>query len=128
MNHMTHILGSAEINIFSPKISKCCFIKKYRCRFHFYKWCLILLNFFESSKIILINMVIILMMSAKMATLDLLKLKLLWNNDYDIITPVHDVTNKILSRDSNCIVDVGMWPKFCYSSISMKEVIITTIL
>ena len=73
-------------------------------------------------------MVAILIMSAKMATLDLLKRKLLWNNGYDIIIPVHDVTNKILSRDSNCIVDVGMWPKFCNSSISMREVIITSIL
>ena len=73
-------------------------------------------------------MVAILMMPAKMATLDLLKTKLLWNNGYDIIIPVHDVTNKILSRDSNSIIDVGMWPKFCNSSISMREVIITSIL
>ena len=36
MNHMTHPLSSAEISIFSLKISKFCFIKKYRCRFHFY--------------------------------------------------------------------------------------------
>ena len=128
MNHMTQPLGSAEISISSPKISKCCFIKKYRCRFHFSTWCLILLTIFESSKIILINMVAILMMPAKMATLDLLKTKLLWNNGYDIIIPVHDVTNKILSRGSNCIVDLGMWPKFCNSSLSMREVIITSIL
>ena len=53
-------------------------------------------------------MVAILMMPAKMATLDLLKTKLLSNNGYDIIIPVHDVTNKILSRGSNCIVDLGM--------------------
>ena len=39
-----------------------------------------------------------------------------------------DVTNKILSRDSNYIVVVIMWPKFGNSSISMKEVTITTIL
>ena len=45
-----------------------------------------------------------------------------------MIIPVDDVANKILSRDSNFIVDVFMWPKFGNSSISMKEVIITLIL
>ena len=51
-----------------------------------------------------------------------------WNKDYDVITSVCDVTNKILSLDSNYIVDVVMWPKFGNSSISMREVIITSIL
>ena len=41
---------------------------------------------------------------------------------------VHDVTNKILWRDSNYILDVVMWPTFGNSIISMKEVIITSIL
>ena len=35
-----------------------------------------LLNFFESSKVVLINLVEFLMMSAKLATLGLLKLKI----------------------------------------------------
>ena len=39
---------------------------------------------------------------------------------------VHDVTNKILSSDSNYIVDVAMWPKFGNPSISMREVIIAS--
>ena len=69
-------------------------------------------------------MVTILMMSAKMATLGLLKIKVFWNKGYDVIISVHDVTNKILSRDSNYIVDVVMWPKFGNSNISMREVII----
>ena len=73
-------------------------------------------------------MVAILMMSAKLATLGLLKIKVFWNKGYDVIISVHDVTNKILSRDSNYIVDVVMWPKFGNSSISMREVIITSIL
>ena len=51
-----------------------------------------------------------------------------WNKDYDVITSVCDVTNKILSLDSNYIVDVVMWPKFGNSSISMREVIITSVL
>ena len=46
-------------------------------------------------------MVTILMMSAKMAILGLLK-------DYGVIVSLHDVANKILSRDSDYIVDVVM--------------------
>ena len=49
-------------------------------------------------------------MLAKIATPGLLKITVLWNKGYDVIIPVHDVTNKILSRDSNYIVDVVMWP------------------
>ena len=67
------------------------------------------------------------MMSAKMATPRLLKIKIFWNKGYDVIIYVYDVTNKILSRDSNYIVDVVIWPKFGNSSISMREVIITSI-
>ena len=72
-------------------------------------------------------MVTTLMMSAKMATPLLLKIKVFWNKGYDVIIYVYDVTNKILSRDSNYIVDVVIWPKFGNSSISMREVIITSI-
>ena len=68
------------------------------------------------------------MMSAKMATLGLLKVKLFWNKSYDFIMSDHDVTNKILLRKSNYIIGVVMWPKFGNSSISMIEVIITSIL
>ena len=53
-----------------------------------------------------------------MATLDLLKIKIFWNKGYDIMIYVHYTTNKILSCDSNYIVDVVMWPKFGNSSIS----------
>ena len=67
-------------------------------------------------------------MSAKMATPGLLKTTVFWNNGYDVIISVDDVTNKILSRDSNYIVDLFIWPKFGNSSISMKEVITISIL
>ena len=67
------------------------------------------------------------MKSTKMATLGLIKIKLFWNQVYDVIISAHDVTVKILSRDSNYIVDVVMWPKFVNSSISMREGIITSI-
>ena len=68
------------------------------------------------------------MMSAKMATPVLLKIMSYWNKVYDVLIPLNDVTNNILSRDSNYTVDVFMWPKFGNSSISMKEVIIISIL
>ena len=68
------------------------------------------------------------MMSAKMAALGLLEIKVFWNKGYDVMIFVHVVTNKFLSRDSNYIVDVVMWPKFGNSSISMVQVIITSIL
>ena len=68
------------------------------------------------------------MMSAKMATPGLLKITVFWNKGYDVIIHVDDVTNKILSHDSNYIIDVLMWPKFGNSSISMRQVITTSIL
>ena len=64
------------------------------------------------------------MMSAKMATLDFLKTKAFWKKGYDVIISVHDVTNKILSRDSSNIVDVVMGPNFGNSNISMRKIII----
>ena len=48
-------------------------------------------------------------MSAKMATLGLLEIKIFWNKVYDVLTFVNEVTNKILSGESNYIVDVIMW-------------------
>ena len=40
---------------------------------------------------------------------------------------IHDTTNKILSRDSIYILDdVVIWAKFGNSSISMREIIITS--
>ena len=65
------------------------------------------------------------MMSAKTATPGLLKVNVFWNIGYDLIISANDVTKKFLSRDSNYIVDVVVWPKFDNSSISMREVIVT---
>ena len=53
-------------------------------------------------------MAIILVMSAKMATVGLLRINLIRNKGYYIITSVYDVINKILSRNLNCTVDVLM--------------------
>ena len=68
------------------------------------------------------------MMSPKLATPGLLKITEFWNKGYDVIVPIDDVTSKILSRDSNYIVDVFMWQKFGNSGIFMRKVIATSIL
>ena len=47
-------------------------------------------------------------MSPDIATLGLLKTTTFWKKVYDVIIPVHNVTNKILSRDSNYIVNAVM--------------------
>ena len=60
-----------------------------------------------------------------MATQDLLKIKVFWSKAYNAIISVHDVTSKVLSRDSNYVVDLVIWPKFVNSNNSMNEVIIT---
>ena len=103
-------MGSTDINICSLEISKFTISRDTDIIAFWY----IILDFFkfflESLKIGLINMVTILMISAKMDTLGLLKIKL------------------VLLRDSNYIVDVAMWSKFGNSNISIREVIITSIL
>ena len=57
-------------------------------------------------------MVTILMMATKMAAAGLLKTRIFWNKVYEVMISVHDVTNEVLSHDSNYIVDVVMWQKF----------------
>ena len=73
-------------------------------------------------------MVKILMMSAKMATLALLRRKVFWNKGYYVIYSAYEVTSKILSHNSNYIMDMVMWPKFDNSIICIREAIITSIL
>ena len=65
-------------------------------------------NFFYSFKIVLINMVTLLITSAKMANLHLFEVKIFWNKGYDVISFVQDV----------------MRQKFGNSSISIREFII----
>ena len=55
---------------------------------------------------------VILMISAKLVTPGLVKIKIFRNKGYDVIILDYDVTYKILSRDSNYIADVVMWPRF----------------
>ena len=61
------------------------------------------------------------MMSAKIATLSLVKIKVFSNEDYD-------VKSNILSRESKYFVAMIMWSKFSDYNITMKEVIIISIL
>ena len=68
-------------------------------------------------------MVTTLMMSEKMITLGLLKIKLFGNKDYDFKIFVHDVIKKNLLWGSSYIVDSVMRPEFFNSSISMGDVI-----
>ena len=51
-------------------------------------------------------MVSTLMMSAKITTPGLRKIRVFGNNGYDFIIYIHGVTSKILSLDSNYIIDV----------------------
>ena len=51
------------------------------------------------------------MLPAKLVILGPLNIKVFWNKIYDVIISVYDITGKILSRDSNYVVDVVMWPK-----------------
>ena len=72
MNHVTQPSCFADISIFSLKISRFCYIKKYRqiaISFIISNS----FNFFEALKIIIKNMVTILRISAKMVTQGLLK-------------------------------------------------------
>ena len=68
------------------------------------------------------------MMSAKMATSGLLKTKIFWKKGYDVIISAHDVIIPILSHDLIYNVNVVMWPKFGNFSISVREVMITSVL
>ena len=66
-----------------------------------------LLTFFEFLKIFFVSMVKSLIMSAKLAASGLLKI-IFQNKGYDVLIVDCNVTNKVLSRDSNHIVDVRM--------------------
>ena len=59
---------------------------------------MILLTFLGSLIIVLLNMVTILMMSPKMATIGLFKIKVLKNKVYDVISSVQDVTSSSMGK------------------------------
>ena len=50
---------------------------------------------------------------------------LYWKKGYEATSSAHDISDKILSSESNYTVDVVIWPKFGNSIISMRKIIIT---
>ena len=90
-NHVTHLLISVGISIFSPEICYFCYIKKYRYRLYF--------NTYSNS----LNFAWVFKgcfnkygwtFAAKLATLSLPKIMVFWNKVYDVIISVHGVTPK----------------------------------
>ena len=65
-NHVTHLLSSASISIFSLEISNFHYIRKDRYTSNFNTWFPILFTFFEFLNAFLINMFAVLTTSAKM--------------------------------------------------------------
>ena len=74
------------------------------------------------------NVIVILMMPAKLATPGLLKIIIFWNKGYDVIIKVFDINSKTLPHVANYIVNAVMLRKFDSSSKSLKDVIIILIL
>lgn len=81
--------------------------REMRLKVAFWYIFLILLTYIESLKIALIKRIGILMMSAKSVTPGLLKIKVYWNKSCDVIISVHYISNKILPRDSDYIIEWG---------------------
>ena len=75
MNHVKNPFNSADIRIFLPEISNFCYIKKYRYRLQSDTSFIIPLTFFECLKVLLEKLIATLMMSAKLATIGLVKNK-----------------------------------------------------
>ena len=73
---------------FLTEIGKFCYIKEYRYWFQLDTSFIILPTFLQSLRIVLINMVTILMVSAKMAIPGLLKIKVFCKKCYEIIMSV----------------------------------------
>ena len=103
LNHVIHTFSFSKISIFSPEISKFCYIRKHRYRLHFDTQFEILSTDFKSLRILLIKMVATFEISAKMTTF-------ISKYRYVVIIFFSDVIKKILSRDSNYILGVTMWP------------------
>ena len=82
---------------------------------------MILLRFIEFKKFILINVIAILMMFGKLASLGLLKITIFRNKGFDVIIFVHNFINKILSGDYNYIVNVIVFFLTVFSSTSTQD-------
>ena len=92
---MRHYLSSLVISIFQQKLI--IFVisgnkEKNRISMHKLWFFNLLLSFL---KVLLINMNVSSMISSKLATPGVLKIKIFWNEGYEVIISVQDVTNKI---------------------------------
>ena len=57
------------------------------------------MTFTEYLKVVLTKLTAILMMSAKLANVDLLEIKVFLHKGYDVKNSTHDINGKILSRE-----------------------------
>ena len=124
---MIHFWSSADISIFTGN-HQVLLYQEIQIKIVFNRIISSSFNFFGFLKVFLINIVPVFIMSAKLTHLGLLEIKVFWNKDYDVINYFHDVINNIFLRNSNYIADVVMWLNSGNSSLSMREVIITSIL
>ena len=102
INHVTHPLSSDDISIFSKEISNFSISRNTDADWlHFDSQFLILLTLFCFNKhgYYFDNF-------SKNGYSSFFEIKVFWNKSYDVIIFPHGFTNKILSRDSNYIVDV----------------------
>ena len=81
---MTHSLSSAGISILSQKIATFIY-QEMEIKIAFEYIIFNYFNFFESSKVVLINLVAILMISARLAAIGVLKIKVFPHKGYDVI-------------------------------------------
>ena len=109
INHVSH--QKLAIFVISSDTYKNCIV------IHFFNF---FLTFIDSSWVVL-TMTAILMLSAKWTTPGFFELKVFWNNGYELILSVQDVTSKILLYYSDYTE-----AKFGNSSISTRETIITS--
>ena len=64
---------------------------------------------------------------SELATAGLFKIKVFVSKGYDFKISVYDVTNKILSCDTNSIVDAFTWPMFGTVVFLWEKFFITSI-
>ena len=87
-------------HFFHQELVKVTYIGKYKGKLCFDTFCLLI----YLTLLILIES-LILIMSTKLITAGLLEMEVFCRRSYGVIISAHDVTNKILSHDSNYILD-----------------------
>ena len=130
MNHVTQPLNPADISIYAPEISKFA-ISRNTDKAAFWYMISNSFNFFWAFKGCFYKHGYNFDDISKMATLGFFEINVLWNKSYDVIISghnIHNITNKMFTRDSIYIAGDVMWSKFGNSSISIREVIIISIL